>query len=118
VSSLNYFEETKNYEVEFKSLNPSDAIQKKIKLKLERLVEEAPSRAFASLIIEKRNNNYFGQLKIESIKRNFTVECSNSSIEILLSKIEASMKEQLNQWRKTRFLDLTFKPTHLPNQPA
>lgn len=118
MNSFSYAEDPKYYEIETHGVNISNEMLSKIEKKLERLIDQAPSRAFATLQITAKNNEFFGTLKIESFKRNFAVENKHSNLDGLISGLEKSLTLQLKEWKKTRFLDLDFNDKGIFTKPS
>ncbi len=118
MNSFSYTEDSKFYDIETHGITISSAMHSKIKKKLERLIEQSPSRAFATLEISTKNNELFGTLKIESFKRNFAVEYKHSNLDGLISGLEKSLTLQLKEWKKTRFLDLDYNDQGIFSKPT
>ena len=115
-------EDCLSFQIEEKGFVLDQNQRDKLNVRLNKILEKAPARAFARFSLEKEKKMFKGSLTIDSIPRTFLAETRGNSPFGVFNKLESQVERQLEQWRSTRFLDQSFltgkppKPQVLPHK--
>ena len=77
-------------------------------VRLEGLMENAPSDATATLLIRKEGSDYQGLLKIRSLRNKFVSACRAPNFKQMVDNIMRDTKRQIDDWKKERTNSLSY----------
>jgi len=90
--------------VSFKNFNPQSKVKNICASQIDHILDQVPTDAISSMVIEKRGAYYVGNLKIRSFGGSFMAKHSHQDLERLTEELCEDVQQQIEQWRKTRFL--------------
>lgn len=88
----------------------------KIRVKLESLEQRAPAISSINLKFTNEGEEIFGELTITGVGRKFYSGVRGQNPLKLYCLLEKEVDDQLNQWKKTRFLNQHFSPSIIERQ--
>jgi hypothetical protein len=74
-----------------------------LEAQLRRVMEQAPSDAFAEFMVVRSSDGYKGYLKIYSRQRKFVGGCSGKKLREVVETIFSEIRSQIDSWRRERF---------------
>lgn len=83
-----------------------DQVVRDINEQLQRVLDRAPSDASATLLIRKVQDGYKGLLKIYSRQRRFVGGSVDHYLPTVVASIFEEVREQIEDWKRTRSLDV------------
>ena len=78
---------------------------KNLNLRLESLMDKAPSDAGGIFTVQRDKNGFRGLLKISSLQKKFITACSSTSLHELVERIVVETRGQIEHWKRERFID-------------
>ena len=94
----------KNVDFQFKGFQPEKKFQDYVDKKCQTLFLTVPSDAFPKGFVEKKGVGYTGSVEVISAQGTFSVEAEGKEPQEVFSKLYASLKRDLTDWHKKRFL--------------
>ena len=89
--------------VSFKNFNPENRVKSLCTSRISDILDQVPTDAASSLVIEKRGRYYVGDLKIRSFGGSFRAKNANRNLEKLTQELCEDVQHQIERWRETRF---------------
>jgi hypothetical protein len=85
----------------------SEDERQELEMQLRRIMEQAPSDAFAEFMVVRSGEGYKGYLKIYSRQRKFVGGCAGERLRDVVDNIFGEIRGQIDSWRRERFTETT-----------